>query len=136
MQNKRQIANPTVDELVSRTQAETKFPDKIILKTMATIIQEMNEFCNKMDVTDGVCGPRELSNWAKRAYIEAIIGEGDDKLKKVGDEYVIKAAFPTVLEKVSQVSEDREQAIIEVFQKHFSEGDVMSARDEYMEGVA
>ncbi len=136
MQNKRQIANPTVDELVSRTQAETSFPDKTILKTMATIIQEMNEFCNKMDVTDGVCGPRELSNWAKRAYIEAIIGEGDDKLKKVGDEYVIKAAFPTVLEKVSQVSEDREQAIIEVFQKHFSEGDVMSARDEYMEGVA
>ena len=136
MQNKRHIANPTQDELVSRTISETKFPDKSVLKTMAAIIQEMNEFCNKADVTDGVCGPRELSNWAKRAYIEAIIGEGDDKIKTVDNAYVLKAAFPTVIEKVSQVSEDREQAIIEVIQKHFSENDVMVARDEYMEGVA
>lgn len=136
MQNKRHIANPTVEELVSRTMAETKFPDKNVLSTMANIIKEMNEFCNKADVTDGVCGPRELSNWAKRAYIEAIIGEGTDKIKTIGNEYVIRAAFPTVIEKVSQVSEDREQAIIEVIQKHFAEGDVMVARDEYMEGVA
>ena len=136
MQNKRQIANPTLDELVSRTVSETHFPDKAALKTMAQIIQEMNEYCNKADVTDGVCGPRELSNWAKRAYIEAIMSEGTQEIKKIENEYVLRAAFSTVIEKVSQVSEDREAAVIEVIQKHFAEGDVMAARDEYMEGVA
>lgn len=136
MQNKRQIANPTTDELVERTVSETNFPDKKVLSTMAKIVREINDFCNSADVTDGVCGPRELANWAKRAYVDAVISEGTSELKTIDNFYVIRAAFPTIIEKVSQVSEDQEQVVIEVIQKHFAEGDVMMAKDEYMAGVA
>ena len=136
MQNKRQIANPTTDELVERTVSETKFPDKRTLSKMATIIREINEYCNSADVTDGVCGPRELCNWAKRAYVDAVIDNNDPAIKKIDEQYVLRAAFPTIVEKVSQTSEDQEAVVIEVIQKHYAEGDVMTARDSYREGVA
>ena len=136
MQNKRQIANPTTDELVDRTISETKFPDRATLSTMATIIREINEFCNTADVTDGVCGPRELCNWAKRTYIESILDGNAPDEKKIDAQYVLRAAFPTIVEKVSQTSEDQEAVVIEVIQKHYAEGDVMMAKDEYRVGVA
>ncbi len=136
MQNKRIIPNPTTDELVERTVSETNFPDKKMLGTMAGIIREINEFCNSADVTDGVCGPRELTNWAKRAYINAVIETEDPKIKTVGQQYVLQAAFPTIIEKVSQTAEDQESVVIEVIQKHFAEGDVMMAKDEYTLGAA
>ena len=136
MQNKRRIENPTEDELVERTVSETKFPDKDMLSTMAKIMRQLAEFCNTADITDGVCGPRELANWAKRAYIDAMIAEDDDNITKIDKEYVVKAAFPTVIEKVSQVAEDQKQAVIEVIQKHFTEDLVMSAEDEYIHGAA
>lgn len=136
MQNKRRIENPSKDELIERTISETKFPDKEVLRTMVDIVKEINDFCNVSDVTDGVCGPRELSNWAKRAYIDAVLAEGDTEIKKIPEEYVIRSAFPTIIEKVSQVSEDQDACVIEVLQKHYSEGDVMAAKDEYITGVA
>ena len=135
MQNKRQIANPTVDDLVSRTLSETSFPDKTVLRTMANIIQQINEYCATADVTDGICGPRELSNWAKRTYIESVL-DGNDPKAKIESKYVLRAAFPTIIEKVSQTAEDQEAVVIEVIQKHYTEGDVMIAKDEYREGVA
>ena len=136
MQNKRRIETPTEDELVERTISETKFPDKAMLSTMAKVMRQLADYCNTADITDGVCGPRELANWAKRAYIDAMIVEDDENIKKIDKEYVVRAAFPTIIEKVSQVAEDQEQAVIEVIQKHFTEDLVMSARDEYIQGAA
>ena len=136
MQNKRMIAQPTEQDLIDRTLSETKFPDKTALSKMARIIKEIGEFCNKKDVTDGVCGPRELCNWAKRAYIDAILNEDDPDIKQIDDVYIIRAAYPTIIEKVSQTAEDQEDAVIEVIQKHFAEDDVMAAKEEYLAGAA
>ena len=137
MQNERRIANPEIEELVARVSKETGFVDKNALTKMTSMIRKINEYCNVSDVTDGVCGPRELSNWAKRAMmLQMLESESDDNPTSIDEENIVRAAFPTVLEKVSQVSEDQESIIVEVFQKDYEEGMVINARDDYESGVA
>ena len=102
-----------------------------LLKKMAQATIEMNRYCKDHDITDGVCGPRELNNWAKhsiilsRRYSEAVVTEAT----------VIHAAFTTILTKCSQVPEEMEEVITSSFQKFFNQTEVENARELYEAGA-
>jgi len=132
MQIVRKLGNPTPAVMAERCIKETNFPNKGIMKTMAEMIQSINDYCNKSDITDGVCGPRELSNWAKETMLNATIERGDCKIIENLD--VIRAAFSTLLNKASQTDEDVEDIITGCFQVVFPMSDVEIAREEYEAG--
>lgn len=127
----REVPVPELDELVARCKAQTGFKEMALLKKMAQATIEMNQYCKDHDITDGVCGPRELNNWAKhsiilsRRYSEAVVTEAT----------VIHAAFTTILTKCSQVPEEMEEVITSSFQKFFNQTEVENARELYEAGA-
>ncbi len=54
--------------------------------------------------------------------------------KVFDDEIIVNAMIGTVLEKSSQVNEERRDIIVEVIQKEYPEAMVMSAIDAFAEG--
>lgn len=110
------IPLPTVEEIYSRTLAQTSFPNESLLKKMSQCVFDINEYCVEKDITGGVCGPRELMDWAVNAMLESEIKEE----KNVSETDVIVAAFETVIEKAAQNEDDMEDIISSVFCKHFS----------------
>ena len=133
MQVVRKLGNPAPSVMAERCAKETGFPAAGLLLKMSEMISSINTYCNENDITDGVCGPRELSNWAKEAMLNASMERGD--WKTVEDIDVIRAAFPTLLSKASQTDEDVESIISGCFQNMFSMNDVEMARNEYEEGA-
>lgn len=125
----REIPLPECEVLVSRASAQTGFADKTLLKKMVNTVLEINTYANEHGITDGVTGPRELNNWAKLSLINAK-REGCE----LGETQVIEAAFPTLLQKVSQMPEEIEEIITAVFQKQFDQFAVETARTEYLLG--
>lgn len=126
----RQIDNPEIKVLVQRTKKLTGFKHDVKLKKMAECITKMNAYCREKDITDGVCGPRELQNWVKKTMIlEMITGE------PLNDELIVSAAFSTVLSKISQIAEEVEEILTAIFQKTFDQQTVIDAQNNYMMGV-
>ena len=109
------IPEPTVDELVSRTKAQTGFSDPVFLNKMAKTVYEIHEYCREKDISSGVCGSRELIDWAINVLLEA-----EDTKLPVSETTVIKAALNTVIEKAAQNEEDIEDVVMGVFCKNFS----------------
>lgn len=123
-QLKQAMQNPPAKTMADRAAKETGFPDRGALNKMAQTIVLMNEFCRNSDVTDGICGPRELSNWAKLAMLRKKQHLEDEELPDeepsvIAEEFVIEAAVPTMLEKVSQTLEDRDDAVTEVMKRQY-----------------
>ncbi|WP_026658615.1 AAA family ATPase [Butyrivibrio sp. AC2005] len=112
----KQIPEPSEDELFSRTKAQTGFDNAALLKKMAKCVVEIHQYCREKDITGGVCGPRELIDWAQDAILESE-DRGEDK---ISEKAVIAAALETVLEKVAQNEDDIEDVITGVFNKHFN----------------
>ena len=125
----REIGNPTAMKLSERTISQTGFPDKGCMLVMSEMILAINEYCEKNDITDGICGPRELSNWAKKAMLLAKREES-----KVED-YVLDAAFSTLIPKISQTKDDAEDVITACLQTKWSQDDVEGAKLKYEEGL-
>ncbi|MBO5622773.1 MAG: hypothetical protein J5959_14215 [Butyrivibrio sp.] len=112
----KQIPEPSEEELFSRTKAQTGFKNDALLRKMAKCVAEIHNYCVEKDITGGVCGPRELIDWAQLAILES-----DEKAEeKISEKSVIMAALDTVLEKVAQNDDDIEDVIAGVFNKHFS----------------
>lgn len=128
-----EVPYPTADELASRVRATTNFPDEQMLHKMANVIGDINDFCKKNDITDGVCGPREFENWAKMAIILEQIRKGN-VFANLDEHSVCLAAFPTVIMKVSQERADIEDVIAGAFQLTFSPKIVNDAREDYING--
>ena len=120
----KQIPEPTEDELFSRTKAQTGFDNATLLRKMAKCVVDIHQYCREKDITGGVCGPRELIDWAQDAILESE-ERGEDK---VSEKSVIAAALETVLEKVAQNEDDIEDVIAGVFNKHFSPSTVNALR--------
>lgn len=97
------FTNATVDEMVARTKAiVTDFNSDKTLQMMAQTICEINQYCREKDISSGVCGQRELNNWAMESMIEMEI-QGEDKLTM---DILRKTCQSTVLNKVSQNRDD------------------------------
>lgn len=102
----REVPNPLAEELKERTMKQTGFGDEALLLQMSELIGKINEFCQEKDITDGICGPRELANWAKMSMVIAkISGE------PLSAAIICQAAFSTLINKVSQEKEDAESVI-------------------------
>lgn len=126
------IENPEVDELVSRTMKSTGFKNKTLLKVMANTIREADQYCQDKDITDGVCGPRELQNWAKKAMI---LQHLEDGTFDCNEDIVAKAAFPSVIYKISQRSEEIEEVMTAVFAKKYDQESLNYGKEMYFAGT-
>ena len=120
----KQIPEPTEDELFERTKAQTGFDNVVLLRKMAKCVAEIHHYCREKDITGGVCGPRELIDWAQDAILES----EDRGEERISEKSVIAAALETVLEKVAQNEDDIEDVIAGVFNKHFSPSAVNALR--------
>ncbi len=128
----RKLGNPAPAVMAERCSKETGFPNAGLMLKMAEMIKSINEYCNSRDITDGVCGPRELSNWAKEAMLNSMIDNGStDAISNID---IIRAAFSTLLTKASQTDEDVEDIITGCFGLAFPMADIEMARQEYEEG--
>lgn len=132
---KREIKTPTAEVMAKRCLAQVKLPkdagmpklsETLALK-MAKVCKEIAGYCKDHDITDGVCGPRELNDWAKKSILAA----ASFSEESVTDETVALCAFPVLLEKVSQVSEEMEEVVTAVFQKFFTQETIERGRDMY-----
>ena len=130
----REIDTPSVSVLCDRTINNTGWKDKKALEIMANVIHGMNRFCHDRDITDGVCGTRELQSWAKKALMLQLREKGLIE-NEMPTSYIIRAAFSTILSHVSQVSEDREDCITAEFKKIYGETPVKEAREAYTQGL-
>lgn len=126
-----QIDNPSEKETVERTKAKTGFKETALLHKMAVIVKEINDFCKNHDIRDGVCGPRELKNWAQESIL---VQMSEDNTEYPSEASVITALFPTLLSKVSQSPEDVEDVITGVINKHFNQDKVQAAKESYLRG--
>ena len=129
----REIPTPNADELFRRAQANTGFRDKTILTIMSQIIANINEICKNEDIRDGVCGTRELQSWAKKAML--FQKRRDNQFNKIEKEVAMGAAFPTVINHVSQNPEDREKIITSCFGVLFTPQEITAGRELYMAGL-
>ena len=129
----REIPTPDEDVLYERAKSNTGFKDKTILKLMAKIIVNIKDICRNEDITDGVCGTRELQSWAKKAML--FQKRRDDQYNKIERDVVMGAAFPTVINHVSQNPEDREKIITECFAREFTPDEIAAGRNYYATGL-
>ena len=53
----------TEEEMVKRAMKRTGFKNKELLSFMAATVCKIHEYLIEQDITDGVCGYRELENW-------------------------------------------------------------------------
>ncbi len=91
------------EEMAARTKnLVTDFPDDELLKTMAGIISDINVFCHENGITSGVCGQRELNNWAMECMIRMEI----DGEESITDDILRETCQTSVLNKVSQNADD------------------------------
>ncbi len=115
------------DQLKARVQAqsgvtEKEIPEATILK-MAKIICDIDDSCRKDEITDGVCGPRELLNWVQNLVIET-----DGNAKNIANDLLIKTAWSTVVLKASQNEEDQEEILVKCFRKEFTREEIEEGR--------
>lgn len=66
----RDIAEPTIEDMVKRVSNITKFDDFDKLEKMATVVKNIDEFCKNQSITDGCCGMREFISWVQSYMIE------------------------------------------------------------------
>ncbi len=129
----REIDTPSIEVLCERTVGNTGWVDKKALETMAKVVHGLSRYCHDKDITDGVCGTRELQSWAKKALMLQLRAKGIIE-KEMPVEFIIQAAFSTILSHVSQVDEDREDCITAEFKKVYGDSPVKAAREAYAMG--
>ena len=107
---------PSKEELILRTANKTGFKNNELLTQMVDCAVAIQEYLKENDITEGICGPRELLDWAQDAMLEA---ECDDR-ENVTEEDVIIAAKETILAKVAQNDDDVEDVTEKAFVKFFN----------------
>ena len=135
---KREIKTPTAEVMAERALAQMKTPKKFgapkfqkrLVEKMARVCKEIASYSKDHDISDGVCGVRELNDWTKKALLLAKA----DFSEEVTEKHVVYAAWVTILEKCSQNPEEMEEIVTAVFQKTFSQEDVELGRELYYAG--
>ena len=135
---RKEIRTPDEDVLAERAMAQCKtdkalgmptLPKNVVLK-MAKITKEIDAYCKDHDITDGVCGPRELNDWCKKSIMTAKLWEESS----VTDEIAVKSCWSSFIEKVSQIPEEVEEVVTAVMGKYFSAELLEEARSLYENG--
>lgn len=112
----KRIDTPDADTLIERIKKRLNFPNSAMdyLERMAKVVKHIEEYCKDHDITDGVCGLRELENWAM-AVLVAVNADG----LELTDELVSLCGEDTVLNKVSQADEYIEEVRTACFDLEF-----------------
>ena len=84
----------TAAEMVERVIARINFKERELLTIMADIVVKIQNHLQTEDIQGGVCGYRELENWA---------------LKYLVDRNVLRSVNDTVISKAARLPEDREE---------------------------
>lgn len=95
--------NASAEQMAKRAKGVvTDFYDDTVLLKMAMVVEDINSFMATHGITDGVCGQRELNNWAIEVMIEMELQGADE----ASDEILRMTCQTAVLGKVSQNEED------------------------------
>lgn len=95
--------NAKVDEMVERTMSVvTDFIDKDKLREVAQIVCDITAYCKKNAICDGVCGQRELTNWAMGVMAKV----RKRKLTEIDSKLMMDALKVHIIGKASQNEED------------------------------
>ncbi len=113
---KREVRLPQAEVLYQRAKADSNFSNDALLRKMSQMTVDIHNYLIEKDITSGVCGPRELSDWAIDTMISAEIAGRD----KPNDEDAIRAGLETIIEAVAQDPDDRDDVITAIFKKAFS----------------
>ena len=132
MQTKRSIENPLKEELAERTIKQTGFKNRVQAEKMADTILSIAKYCKDKGIEGGVCGPRELQNWAKKAML--LQKKENGNFDTVTEDVIIRAAFPTMIAKSAQTEEEVEEIITAVFGKKYDQMVVQEAKEAYLAG--
>lgn len=92
-----------VSEMIKRTKQCVPDIDDNVVNQMANIITNINAYCKDNGIDDGVCGQRELNNWAIEYSIDIEGMAADEVLIR---EVMRETCQKTVLNKVSQSVEN------------------------------
>ncbi len=110
--------NPTPAVMAQRTLAVvTDWKDQKALEKMANCICQIGEACRKRGVEDGVCGQRELTNWAITCRL-LMKRRGE---KRLTNAIIREAAQSAVLNKASQNREEIVSLGFETLNKHYGD---------------
>ena len=90
-----------------------KFPDEVILNRMVKVVKDIQRYCRDEDITDGVCGQRELENWAMAVMVDTPEGAS------ITDDIVHDCAIETIINKVSQDPDDAARVMTACLDKAF-----------------
>ena len=113
---KREVKLPTAETLYERTKADTGFNNDTLLRKMSQMTVDIHNYLIEKDITSGVCGPRELSDWA----IDTMLTAGIDGKEKPSEDHAIRAGLETIIEAVAQDPDDRADVVTAIFKKSFS----------------
>lgn len=90
---------PGKEEILNRVYEKSSFKDRTTLEEMVEIAISIDEYCRENEIADGVCGVREILDWAESVSI-------------TGDVY--ESAKDTIISKVT-TDEDEIQNIISTY---------------------
>lgn len=94
---------PEAKVMAARVMKKTGFSDPTYMERMVNAVNDIHEYCEKQDITDGVCGMRELESWA--SVVKTRLDMGD----ALTDELVKECGEWTVLNKTSQARDNVEE---------------------------
>lgn len=94
---------PEAKVMAERVMRKTGFSDPTYMERMVNVVNDIHEYCEKQDITDGVCGMRELEAWA--SVVKTRLDMGD----ALTDELVKECGEWTVLNKTSQARDNVEE---------------------------
>lgn len=94
--------NPTVEVMAKRVKSKLGFSSEAKLIQMAKVIDSIYVYCTEQNnILDGVCGQRELENWAMMVMVKMKI-MGIDKPDDVPSEIYRETCQVAVVNKVTQ----------------------------------
>jgi MoxR-like ATPase len=98
--------NPTAEEMTTRALAAVPdFVDADTLTRMAKTVMDLSAYLRDNEIDTGVCGQRELTNWAMAVMYELFVSG-----ESLSNKLVRRAAQSTLVEKTSQHREEIEEA--------------------------
>lgn len=97
--------NPSVETMARRVKKKLNFPSEAKMIQMAKVIESIYEYCNEQNnIHDGVCGQRELENWAMMVMVK-MKTMGIEKPEEVPDEVYRETCQVAVVNKSTQRSD-------------------------------
>lgn len=64
-----EMNNPSLEEMIERAKKATGCTDDALVRDLATKVQRISDHLNEQEITDGVCGFRELCDWITLAML-------------------------------------------------------------------